>query len=232
MGSLDLSVLEALPSDVLFHILARVSDASGLRALFQCSRTFCIMRYNLHLRKVWLKCRTNIEAVTLLQKAVASNNTDQVLLLLCSDTRDIFTTSQLASAMLSAMRLRHTVMYQFIPFCQMTIPPSDEDELMRIIREHDVVHGFQLCHIKLHGDEESTDTLSLTTINAVTSDGEGSSGTFTYFECRSATTPRHQITNNGITVVLGGPPSAYVKRAIVKKIVILNRKLIIKCAVG
>lgn len=220
-----MSLLDALPHDVLVHVLSMVPDASSLRALFACSRSHVALRLSNHLRKTWLQERTNAQAEMLLNRAVDLDDPNQVRMLLESDFRCPYTTTQLSCALLLAMKLRHTVMCQLIPYCLVSLSLSDEMEMARIVREADVAHGFQRCMVKVHGQEDSTHVIEFTTINAFTTSDENQA-VFTYFECRSA--HQHRKVKNGITLILGAPADP-LRQAMVQKLIILNRKLVIKC---
>lgn len=207
--------LDSLPRDVLVHVMSYIDDASSLRAMFACAHDFEALRRCDHLRMRWLETRTSAGAVALLTKAVTDNRLDQVGMLLVPSILVKFTTTELASALLLAMRMRHSVMYCLIPLCSMTVHRDDELQLIRVLGERDTSYGFSTLLFRVYGlDSAPTDppsvfpTLAFSCLDTVVSNRKLRTSTFTCFERRVVNNVPATFDNGDnrvVTILLGGP---------------------------
>lgn len=224
------SRLDALHNDILFQILRWVLDPAALQAVFACSIKYRNLCDDEELLKVWLMTRTSTEVFGMMSKAVANDRHDQLLLLLTPCIRIKYSDRQLGLAFVQAMRVgHHVMMHQLLPFCKLSVCEQEENDLSRILCKNGLMNGFQRLTFKVVGVDDESGTMAFMTINAHLADADGMTGCISYFQCHSEFSASYHNQTKGITVLLGAP--VRVSRVTVKQIYILNKKLIVTCAV-
>lgn len=222
--------LDSLHNDVLFQILRWVKDTSALHAVFACSSRYSNLCDDDELLKVWLLTRTSSEACEMMIKAVASDRHDQLSLLLTPEIRLKFTNTDLELGLVHAMRVgHHVLMHQLLPYCRVSVSEEDEAALSCLLLRNNMT-GFQMLTFKVVGVDDERGTLKILTITAFLADSDGSSGNINYFQCHGQYNHTRHILTKGITLLLGAPVRMF-RKASVKQICTINRKIIVTCAI-